>query len=87
MKTSVYMSKYLQKSKLSIETDKDLPNSERQKVESHRKIGMTAYSAYFIKIENILAWNGKHLKKSASQRLPKECIRETHFLQSIIKEQ
>lgn len=81
------MSKYLQKSKLSIETDKDLLNSERQKVESHRKIGMTAHSAYFTKIENILAWNGKHLKNSTSQWLPKEYIRETHFLQNVIKEQ
>ena len=81
------MSKYLQKSKLSIRTKKDLPKVERQKVESHRKTGMTAHSVYFIKIENILAWNGKHLKQSASQGFPKECIRKTHFLQSIIKEQ
>lgn len=73
------MFKYLQKFKLFISIVKDLFNFEKRKVEFYRKIVMVIYFLYFIKIENILVWNGKYLNKSIFKRFFKKCIRNIYF--------
>lgn len=44
------MSQHLQKSKLLVQTVKDLPNFQKRKLESHRKIGMATH--FFIVHKN-----------------------------------
>ena len=61
------MSQYLQKSKLFLRTDKDLPNFERQKLETHRKIVLTAHFMYFIKID--MEWKTPKKKKKYFQKV------------------